>query len=88
MAQQQNEVHRIIGFASMTCTQTQLNYSTLECELTALRWGIKTFRPFLYGISFILYADHQPLVLMHNMKIVCSHLARTVELSDFAFEIQ
>ena len=76
LAQQQNGVHRIISFASMTFTQTQLNYSTLECEPTALRWGIKTFRPFLYGISFIMHTDHQPLVHLHNMKIVCSRLAR------------
>jgi hypothetical protein len=73
----------------MTFTGTQLNYSTLERELTALRWGIKTFRPFLYGVAFILYTDHQPLVHLHNMKIVCSRLARTVEeLSDFIFEIR
>jgi hypothetical protein len=88
LAQQQGESHRVIGFASMTFTDTQLDYSTLERELTALRWGVKTFRPFLYGISFILYTDHQPLVHLHNMKIVCSRLARTVEeLSDFIFDI-
>lgn len=89
LAQQQGDSHRVIGFASMTFSPTQLNYSTLERELTALRWGIKTFRPFLYGISFILYTDHQPLVHLHNMKLVCSRLARTVEeLSDFVFEIR
>ena len=65
-----------------------MNYSTLERELTALRWGIKTFRPFLYGVPFILYTDHQPLVHLHNMKIVSSRLERTVdELADFIFEI-
>ena len=89
LAQQQGDVHRRIGCASMTFSDTQLNYSTLERELTALRWGVKTFRPFLYGISFILLTDHQPLVHLHNMKIVCSRLARTVEeLADFSFEIR
>ena len=88
LAQLQGDTHRVIGFASMTFTSTQLNYSTLERELTALRWGIKTFRSFLYGVSFKLMTDHQPLVHLHNMKIVCSRLARTVEeLSDFVFEI-
>ena len=89
LSQIQDGSRRIIGFASMTFTPTQLNYSTLERELTALRWGVKTFRPFLYGISFILYTDHQPLVHLHNMKIVCTRLARTVEeLSDYIFEIR
>jgi hypothetical protein len=88
LAQMQGDSHRIIGFASMTFTPTQLNYSTLERELTALRWGVKTFRPFLYGVPFTLYTDHQPLVHLHNMKIICSRLARTVEeLSDFVFDI-
>ena len=89
LAQKQGESHRVIGFTSMTFTSTQLRYSTLERELTALRWGVKTFRPFLYGVQFIIYTDHQPLVYLNNMKLVCSRLARTVdELSDFAFEIR
>ena len=89
LAQQQGECHRVIGFASMTFTSTQLNYSTLERELTALRWGVKTFRPFLYGIEFVLYTDHQPLAYLNNMKIICSRLARTLEeLSDFTYEIR
>jgi hypothetical protein len=89
LAQQQEGSHRIIGFASMTFSQSQLNYSTLERELTALRWGIKTFRPFLYGVEFLLFTDHQPLVHLHNMKLVCSRLARTLEeLADYVFEIR
>ena len=89
LAQQQGDSHRVIGFASMSFSSTQLNYSTLERELTALRWGIKTFRPFLYGIEFILYTDHQPLTHLHNMKLICSRLARTVqELADYVFEIR
>jgi hypothetical protein len=88
LAQAQDKSHRVIGCGSMMFTGPQLNYSTLERELCALRWGIKTFRPFLYGVPFVLYTDHQPLVYLHNMKIVCSRLARTVEeLADFIFDI-
>ena len=43
LAQKQGDSNRVIGFASKTFTQTQLNYSTLEQELTALRWGKKHF---------------------------------------------
>ena len=88
LAQQQMGVHRVIGFASMTFTATQINYFTMERELTALRWGIKTFRPFLCGVAFTLFTDHQSLVHLHNMKLVCSRLARTVEeLADYVFNI-
>ena len=75
-------VHRVIGFVFMTFTATQVNYSTMERELTALRLGIKTFRPFLCGAAFTLFTDHQSLVL------VCSRLARTVEeLAEYVFDI-
>ena len=69
LAQKQGDSHRVVGFASMMFSSTQLNYSTLDRELCALRWGIKTFRPFLYGVPFLLYTDHQPLVHLHNMKL-------------------
>ena len=89
LAQQQDENHRIIGFASMTFTNAQLHYCTLDRELAALRWGIKTFKPFLFGVEFVLYTDHQPLVHLHNMKLVSSRLTRTVqELADYIFDIR
>ena len=69
---------RIIGFASVTFTKIELNYAALDRELAALRWGVKTFRPFLYGIEFILYTDHEPPVYLHSMKMVSSKLSRIV----------
>ena len=89
LAQVQGECHRIIGFASMSFSSAQLNYSTFERELAALRWGIRTFRPFLYGVHFILYTDHQPLVHLYNSRLVSSRLARTLDdLAVFNFEIR
>lgn len=79
---------RVIAFASMNFEGAQRNYSTLDKELAAMRWGIKCFRAFLYGIEFVLRTDHQPLVYLHNMRIVDSRLARTLEnLADFNFTI-
>ena len=89
LAQKQQGEHRIIGFASMSFTETQLKYSTIDRELAALRWGVKTFKPFLYGIEFDLFTDHQPLVHLHNMKLVCSRLVRTMqELAEYNFQIK
>ena len=89
LAQEQGDSHRVIGYASMAFSSAQLNYSTLDRELAALRWGIRTFRAFIYGVEFILYTDHQPLVYLHNMKLVCNRLARTVvELADYVFVIK
>ena len=89
LAQQQGDSRQIIGFASMTFSHAELNYSAIQRELAGLRWGIKTFRPFLQGVEFILFTDHQPLVHLDNMKLVCSRLARTVEeLAEYNFEIR
>ena len=80
---------RIIAFASVTFDAAQRNYSILDKELTAMRWGVKTFRAFLYGVEFVLRTDHQPLVYLHNMRLVDSRLARTLEdLADFNFVIR
>ena len=89
LSQIQDGELRVIAFNSMTFSDTQRRYSTIERELTAIRWGIKSFRAFLYGNQFVLHTDHQPLVYLHNMKLVDSRLARTLEdLSDFDFVIE
>ena len=89
LAQKQNGTIKPIAFASMTFNDTQQRYSTTERELVALRWGVKTFRSYLYGVPFVIFTDHRPLLYLHNMKLVDSRLARTLEdLSDFSYEIR
>ena len=89
LQQRQNGVMRTIAYASMTFNHAQRNYSTIERELAALRWGIKSLRSFLFGIEFVVKTDHQPLVHLHNMRLVDSRLARTLtELADFNFTIE
>ena len=89
LKQKQQEEDRIISYASMTFNQSQKNYSTLDRELAALRWAVKTFRSFLYGVEFIIKTDHRPLVYLHNMRLVDARLARTLEdLADFNFIIE
>ena len=89
LKQEQGEEVKIIAYASMAFSLAQRNYSTIDRELVALRWGVKTFRSFLYGIQFVLKTDHQPLVYLHNMRLVDARLARTLEdLSDFNFVIE
>ena len=60
LCQIQGEDLRTIAFDSHYFSDTQRQYSTIERELVAIRWGVKAFRPFLFGQSFILHTDHQP----------------------------
>jgi hypothetical protein len=89
LVQKWRGVSRAIVYASTTFLKNHKNYSTTERELAALRWAVKNLRPFLYGIDFIVHTDHQALVYLHNMKLVSSMLARTVEhLAEISFQIQ
>ena len=89
LAQKQKDAVRIIAYASTTFSDSEQHYSTIERELTALRWGVKALRPFIIGSQFIIHTDHQPLIYLNNMKLIDSRLARTLEdLADFNFTIQ
>ena len=88
LSQWQNDVHRVIGYASMTFSEAQQRYSTTDRELAALRWGVKTFKSYLYGTHFHIFTDHRPLIYLQNMKLIDSRIARTLEdLSDYSFEV-
>lgn len=50
-----------ISFASRTLNNHERNYSTIEKELLAMVWGVKYYRPYIFGREFDLQTDHQPL---------------------------
>ena len=60
--------HRIDGedhpvaFASCTLTDSQKSYSQIEKEAFSIVFGLKRFHQFLYGRSFVIITDHQPLL--------------------------
>ena len=88
LCQEQKGEMRVIAFNSTSFNEAQRKYNTTEKELVAIRWGVKSFKAFLYGQHFILHTDHQPLAYLHNMQLVDSRLARTLEdLSGFNYDI-
>ena len=89
LSQYQDNQHKVIAYSSMTFTDTQRRYSTIERELLAIRWGVKSFRSFLFGVTFELYTDHKPLLYLHNMQQENSKFMRTInDLSDYDFVIK
>ena len=89
LVQQQEGIYRTIAYASMTFSATQTGYSTIERELTAIRWGVYAFRCFIYGVPFVLYTDHKPLIYLNNMSPHKSRIQTTLEeLSEYDFEIK
>ena len=75
-----------VAFASRSFSKAERNYSTVEKELTAIVWGIKHFRPYLYG-RFKVVSDHKPLKLIMSVKDTGSRLLRwRIQLEEYDYE--
>ena len=90
LSQLQDNINRPIAFISMTFSKSQQKYSTIERELAALRWAVKSLRPFLCNDKkFIIYSDHEPLQYLQNMSAADGRIARTLEeLHEYNYEIR
>ena len=89
LMQQQSGEYKTIAYASTAFNKAEQNYAPIDREMLAIRWGVKNFRSFLFGIKFILYTDHKPLLHLKNMSNENARLMRTVnELEDYDFVIK
>lgn len=78
-----------VSFASRSFTKGESNKATIEQELLAIHFGIKHFRPYVYGTKFIVRSDHRPLQYLYTLKDPISKLARIrLDLADYDFEIE
>lgn len=83
-----NQNKRPIAFASRALNKAELNYSTIEKELLAVVWGVKHFRPYLFGRKFVIYTDHRPLVHLFSMTNPSSRLIKfRLFLEEYNFEV-
>jgi hypothetical protein len=77
-----------VAFASRTLNQAEKNYSTTEKELLAIVWGMRYFRPYLYGKQFLVVTDHKPLTWIMNVKDPGSLLLRwRIKLEEYDYEV-
>ena len=63
-----NGDERPIAYASHTLSSGEKNYAQLEHEALSLIYGVQKFHQYLYGHTFVLYTDHQPLTSILNPK--------------------
>jgi len=77
-----------IAYASRVLNSSEINYSTIEKECLVIIFGIKHFRPYLWGKKFKIITDHRPLVWLFNVSDMNSRLARwRMLLQEFDYEI-
>jgi len=76
-----------VAFTSRTLNQAE-NYSTTEKELLAIVWGMRYFKPYLYGKHFLVVTDHKPLTWIMNVKDPGSRLLRwRIKLEEYDYEV-
>jgi hypothetical protein len=77
-----------VAFASRTLNRAEKSYSTTEKELLAIVWGMRYFRPYLYGRKFTAVTDHKPLTWIMNVKDPGSRLLRwRIKLEEYNYEV-
>lgn len=81
---------RPILFASRTLNPIEHRYSQVEKEALAIVFGVKKFHNFLYGRSFVIESDHQPLsfIFKKNKGIPQMASSRVSALGSDSFSLQ
>jgi hypothetical protein len=75
-------------FILHTDNKAKSNYFSYEGECLAVVWAIIHFKPYLYGIEFTLYTDHQPIKwLMTNDKLTSKLTCWAIILQEYEFKV-
>ena len=78
----------VIAYASQSNNNAGSKYLSYEGECSAVVWVVAHFRPYLYGQSFTLVTDHQPLKWLMESDKLTGKLARwALLLQEYDFEV-
>ena len=78
-----------IAYASRKLNDQERAYSVIEKECLGIVWAVRKFQAYLYGRTFILQTDHQPLVYLNRSKVSNGRLMRwAIFLQSYNFVVQ
>ena len=76
LSQTINGSEQVIAYWSRQMNKAERRYSTIEREALAVVAAVKEFYPYLYGRSFTLLTDHNPLTSLQGLKDTGGRLTR------------
>ena len=76
MSQEHEGEEKLIAYWSRQLSKAEQNYSTIEREALAVVAAVKEFFPYLYGKSFNLLTDHNPLTSLRGLKDTGGRITR------------
>ena len=89
LAQVQNDLERVICYASKSLNKAQSRYSTTQREILAIVIYTRLFNHYLLGRQSKIITDHRALQLLHNFKDPDTLTTRWLEkLAAFDYEIE
>jgi hypothetical protein len=84
----ENNMERVIAYASRSLTKCELNYCVTRKELLCVVWSVEHFRHYLFGCKFKVRTDHSSLKWLMEFKEPRDQVARWIEtLSNYVFEV-
>jgi len=88
--QEQNGKLRVIAYASRGLSCSEARYPAYKLEFLALKWAItEKFHDYLYGNSFTVITDNNPLTyLLTTAKLDAASYRWLAALSTFTFDIK
>ena len=80
-----NGVGRPLVFSSRVLSRTEMMYSTTKREALAVIQALKWYRPYLFGVPFVLRIDHERLRWMFRQDADGMTLRMILKLQEFDF---
>ena len=88
LSRNQDGAEVVIAYASRTLSRPESNYDVTKRELLAIIFGLKTFRQYLLGRSFVIRTDHSALQWLRRSQEPMGQLARWLPfVEQFRFEV-
>ena len=81
---------KVVSYASRALSEVEQRYSQTEREMLAIVWSAEHFNLYLYGASFTICTDHQPLLgIIKSQRPASARIERwRIRLLPYLFELK